>query len=39
MNLSLTVTKKENANMSSLLKQMCSLKCRINVDLISGNIC
>ncbi len=38
MNLTLTVTKKESTNMSSLVKQMCSLKCRINVDSINGNI-
>lgn len=38
MNLTLKVTKKESTNMSSLVKQMCSLKCRINVDLANGNI-
>jgi len=38
MNLTLTVNKKESTNMSSLVKQMCSLKCRINVDSINGNI-
>lgn len=38
MDLTLQVTKKESMNMSSLVKQMCSLKCRINVDLLSGRI-
>lgn len=38
MDLTLQVTKKESTNMSSLVKQMCSLKCRINVDLLSGRI-
>lgn len=38
MNLTLKVTKKENTNMSSLVKQMCTLKCRINVDSTNGNI-
>lgn len=38
MNLTLQVTKKESTNMSSLVKQMCSLKCRINVDSLNGKI-
>ena len=38
MNLTLQVTKKESTNMSSLVKQMCSLKCRINVDSLTGKI-
>lgn len=38
MNLTLKVTKKENANMSSLIKQMCFFKSRISVDSIKGNI-
>lgn len=38
MNLTLTVTKRESTIMSSLVKQMCSLKCRINVDSANGNI-
>lgn len=38
MNLTLKVTQKESTNMSSLVKQMCSLKCRINVDSANGNI-
>ena len=38
MNLTFKVTQKESTNMSSLVKQMCSLKCRINVDSANGNI-
>lgn len=38
MNLTLQVTKRESTNMSSLVKQMCSLKCRINVDSLNGKI-
>lgn len=38
MKLTLQVTKRENKNMSSLVKQMCSLKCRINVDSLNGKI-
>ncbi|MBQ7881882.1 MAG: hypothetical protein IJ312_04125 [Treponema sp.] len=38
MNLSLKVHKKENANFSSLLKQMCELNCRIDVDFNQGKI-
>lgn len=38
MNLTLKATLKENANMSKLVKQMCSLKCRIKVDSENGNI-
>lgn len=38
MNLTLKVTKKEGANMCSLLKLMCSLKCPMSVDSEAGNI-
>lgn len=38
MNLTLKVTKRENANMSSLIKQICLFKGRISVDSIKGNI-
>ena len=38
MNLALEVTKKPNADMSSLLKRMCSLKCRIKAELENNKI-
>lgn len=38
MNLTLKISPKENINMSQLLIQMCSLKCRITVDLEENNI-
>lgn len=36
MDLKLTINPKENTNMSSLVKQMCSLKCRITVNISDG---
>ena len=38
MNLTLKVVKKDNANFSTLLKQMCQLQCRIRVDMKQGEI-
>ena len=38
MNLTLKVIKKDNANFSTLLKQMCQLQCRIRVDMKQGEI-
>lgn len=38
MDLRFKITQKESTNMSSLVKQMCALKCRINVDTIKGEI-
>lgn len=36
MDLKLTINQKENTNMSSLVKQMCNLKCRITVNVEEG---
>ena len=38
MNFTLSVTKKEGASMSGLIKQMCLLNCRIKVDSLNGKI-
>ena len=38
MDLKLKITQKEGTNMSSLVKQMCALKCRIKVDAQEGDL-
>lgn len=38
MHLTLKVVQKDNANFSTLLKQMCQLQCRIRVDMKQGEI-
>ena len=38
MDLTLKGIKKENASMSALIKQMCSLKCRSKIDVEEGAI-
>lgn len=38
MDLKLKITQKEGTNMSSLVKQMCALKCRIKVDSQEGDL-
>lgn len=38
MELKLKITQKEGSSMSSLVKQMCALKCRIKVDAHEGDI-
>lgn len=38
MDLKLKITQKEGTSMSSIVKQMCTLKCRIKVDAHEGNL-
>ena len=38
MDLKLKITQKEGTSMSSLVKQMCALKCRIKVDTHEGDL-
>ena len=38
MDLKLKITQKEGTSMSSLVKQMCGLKCRIKVDIHEGHL-
>ena len=38
MDLKLKITQKEGTSMSSLVKQMCALKCRIKVDAQEGDL-
>lgn len=38
MDLKLKITQKEGTSMSSLVKQMCALKCRVKVDTQEGDI-